>query len=101
LNCPADIEKLLADPAFAGVTWSVKNLLELKNARRVTIRGNVLENNWVSAQAGFAILFTVRNEDGAAPWAVIEDVEDAPSGVVFFTPPMVSDLSLLQAERPG
>lgn len=62
------------DPNFAGIAWSVKNILELKNARRVLVDGNVLENNWVSGQNGFAVLFTVRNQDGGAPWATVEDV---------------------------
>ena len=62
------------DPSFDGVEWTVKNLLELKNARRVVINGNLLEYNWPQAQNGFAILFTVRNQDGAAPWSTIEDV---------------------------
>jgi biofilm PGA synthesis N-glycosyltransferase PgaC len=62
------------DPSFEGVEWSVKNLFELKNARRVLVDGNLLEYNWPQAQNGFAILFTVRNQDGAAPWSTIEDV---------------------------
>ena len=62
------------DPSFEGVEWTVKNLLELKNARRVVITGNLLEYNWPQAQNGFAVLFTVRNQDGAAPWSTIEDV---------------------------
>jgi hypothetical protein len=62
------------DPAFAGVRWSVKNLFELKNARRVLIEGNLFENNWVDAQAGPSILFTPRNQDGGAPWSTVEDV---------------------------
>ena len=62
------------DPAFEGTEWSVKNLLELKNARRVLIDGNLLEYNWPHAQNGFAVLFTVRNQDGGAPWSVVEDV---------------------------
>jgi hypothetical protein len=65
-----------AEPALAGVTpsdititgnhitkplswrgtWPVKNLLELKTGRRVFISGNILENNWTSAQVGYAIL---------------------------------------------
>jgi hypothetical protein len=61
-------------PPSAGSRWSVKNILELKNARRVVIDGNLFENNWVDAQSGFAILFTVRNQDGSAPWSVAEDV---------------------------
>jgi hypothetical protein len=52
----------------------VKNLFELKNARRVLIDGNVFENNWVDAQNGFAVQITVRNQDGTAKWSVIEDV---------------------------
>ena len=54
--------------------WQVKNAFELKNARRVLVEGNVFENVWVAAQAGYAILFTTRNQDGRAPWAVVEDV---------------------------
>jgi hypothetical protein len=62
------------DPRFNGVAWAVKNLFELKNARRVLIAGNLFEYNWPHAQNGFAILFTVRNQDGHAPWSVVEDV---------------------------
>jgi glycosyltransferase involved in cell wall biosynthesis len=82
---PADIEVLrnhLAKPlrwkagekAYEGTQWSIKNLFELKNARRVLIEGNVFERVWTQAQNGFAILFTVRNQDGGAPWSVVEDV---------------------------
>jgi biofilm PGA synthesis N-glycosyltransferase PgaC len=62
------------DPRFEGVQWSIKNLFELKNARRVHVSGNLFEHNWPQAQNGFAILFTVRNQDGHAPWSVVEDV---------------------------
>ena len=62
------------NPSYAGTEWTVKNLLELKNARRVVIDGNLFEQNWSAAQKGFAIVFTVRNQDGRAPWAVVEDV---------------------------
>jgi cellulose synthase/poly-beta-1,6-N-acetylglucosamine synthase-like glycosyltransferase len=61
-------------PGSEGTHWRVKNLLELKNARRVIIEGNLFEHNWPDAQNGFAILFTVRNQDGGAPWSVVEDV---------------------------
>ncbi|HKR14213.1 MAG TPA: hypothetical protein VJT15_19265 [Pyrinomonadaceae bacterium] len=64
----------VGDPSYAGQHWSVKNLFELKNARRVTIDRNIFENNWVDAQAGSGILFTVRNDEGTAPWATIEDI---------------------------
>ncbi|HEY1214790.1 MAG TPA: RICIN domain-containing protein, partial [Bryobacteraceae bacterium] len=42
--------------------WLVKNLFEIKNGVRWLVDGNVFENNWVSAQNGFSILFTPRNE---------------------------------------
>jgi len=75
---PADIEILhnhLAKPLrWKTGPWSIKNLFELKNARRVRIDGNLLEYNWPQAQNGFAILFTVRNQDGGAPWSTVEDV---------------------------
>jgi len=82
---PADIEILrnhmakplrwkAGDAAYEGTQWSVKNLFELKNARRVLVEGNVLERVWTQAQNGFAVLFTVRNQDGGAPWSVVEDV---------------------------
>jgi hypothetical protein len=58
----------------AGSHWTVKNLLELKNARRVTISGNVLENAWKQAQTGYAVLFTVRNQDGGCRWCAVEDI---------------------------
>ena len=63
-----------ANAALEGTEWAVKNLFELKNARRVLVDGNLLEYNWPQAQNGFAILFTVRNQDGGAPWSVVEDV---------------------------
>ena len=63
-----------AVPTLPGDTWQVKNLLELKNARHVTVESNVFENNWANAQKGYAILFTPRNQDGACTWCVVEDV---------------------------
>jgi hypothetical protein len=64
----------IEDPSYAGIHWSVKNLLELKNAQRVLIDGNLFENNWRDAQGGTAIVLTVRNQDGTAPWSVVQDV---------------------------
>jgi hypothetical protein len=54
--------------------WTVKNLLEFKNARNVLIEGNILENNWADGQQGYSILFTPRNQSGTAPWTVVRDV---------------------------
>lgn len=58
-----------------GLKWNVKNLLELKNARRVLIEGNLFENLWGGqGQAGCAVLFTPRSHSDAASWTVVEDV---------------------------
>jgi hypothetical protein len=62
------------DPGYLGMPWLVKNLFELKNAERVLVTGNVFEHNWPQAQNGFSILFTVRNQEGGAPWSVVRDV---------------------------
>ena len=64
----------IEDPSYAGVPWTVKNLFELKNARRVLVEGNLFEYNWLHAQHGFAIVLTPRNQDGGAPWSMVQDV---------------------------
>lgn len=75
---PSDIEirqnHFYKPLAWRGVWAAVKNLFELKNARRVLVEGNVLEYAWLAGQAGFAVQLTVRNQDGTAPWSTIEDV---------------------------
>jgi hypothetical protein len=55
--------------------WNVKNLFELKNAQRVVIDGNVMEYNWASAQVGYAVVITPRNQDGTCPWCVVQQVQ--------------------------
>ena len=59
------------------VTWRsqklvVKNLLELKTGRRVTIKGNVIENVWVASQSGHAINLKV--EGTAASRTITTDI---------------------------
>ncbi len=49
----------------------VKGTLELKNARRVIIDGNILESGILVT----AFVITVRNQDTKAPWSTIEDVQ--------------------------
>jgi hypothetical protein len=75
---PADItirRNLITKPlAWRNEKWTVKNAFELKNARRVLVEGNIIENVWQAAQTGFAVLLTVRNQGGKAPWSVVEDV---------------------------
>jgi len=62
------------DPSYAGVNYVVKNTLELKNARRVWIEGNVIERSWPMGQVGYLLLFTPRNQEGTAPWSGVTDV---------------------------
>ncbi|PYQ33873.1 MAG: hypothetical protein DMF57_07865, partial [Acidobacteria bacterium] len=75
---PSDIEirgnYIFKPESWRGSSWTIKNLFELKNARRVLVDGNIFEHNWPQAQNGFSILFTVRNQDGTAPWSVVEDI---------------------------
>jgi hypothetical protein len=75
---PSDIEitrNYVAKPlAWRTERWMVKNLFELKNARRVHVAGNLFEHTWGQAQSGTAILVSPRNQDGKAPWSGVEDV---------------------------
>ncbi len=73
-HCFKPLSWRVGDPGYAGTPWGVKNLFELKNAQRVLVDGNIFEHNWTMAQNGFAILFTVRNQDGDSPWSVVQDV---------------------------
>jgi hypothetical protein len=67
-------EKAGKQPRTVGMKWTVKNLLELKNAQRVVVDGNVMEYNWLGFQDGYALQFTPRNQGGNAPWVVLRDV---------------------------
>jgi len=61
-------------PTYAGTKWAVKNTFELKNAQDVLVEGNVFETLWVADQNGYPIVFTPRNQDGRAPWTVVQRV---------------------------
>jgi hypothetical protein len=74
---PSDIEirrNYFYKPLEWRGVWQVKNQLELKNAQRVTVDGNVFDNNWADAQGGTAIVMTPRNQEGTAPWSVVRDI---------------------------
>ena len=77
-NIPSDIlveNNYITKPlAWKGTPRVVKNLFELKSAKRVVVRNNLLENNWSDGQNGYGVLFTVRNDEGGSPWSVVEDV---------------------------
>jgi hypothetical protein len=46
-------------PSYAGTTYLVKNLFEIKDAQRVLFENNILENNWRGAHIGHVMLFQV------------------------------------------
>jgi hypothetical protein len=52
----------IGDPAYAGTAWTVKNLLEFKNARRVLVEGNTLENSWAMSQTGWAVIVNIGSD---------------------------------------
>lgn len=59
------------DPSYAGINWEVKNIFELKNAQRVTVRKNIFENSWNHAQSGYLVLFTPAVDTGGAGCATV------------------------------
>jgi hypothetical protein len=87
---PADIE-IRHNHMFKPLTWMkgqagyvggrngnpfiVKNLFELKNAQRVLLDGNIMENSWGGfSQTGFAILLTPKNQNNRCPLCRVTDV---------------------------
>jgi hypothetical protein len=72
---PSDIEirrnYFYRPPEWAGKV-TMKGSFELKNARRVIIDGNVIES---TNPRQVALVITVRNQNGKAPWSTIQDVE--------------------------
>jgi hypothetical protein len=66
---------LISKPlAWMSQSWTVKNLIEFKNAENVLVEGNTIENNWAAGQQGYSILFTPRNQSGTAPWSVVKNI---------------------------
>jgi len=75
---PSDItirgNHFFKDPSWKG-RWTVKNLFELKNARRVLIENNLFENNWADAQSGMAIVIKSSQDScGTCTWQGTTDV---------------------------
>jgi hypothetical protein len=66
---------LISKPlAWMSQSWTIKNLIELKNAANVTIEGNTIENNWAAGQQGYSIVLTPRNQNNTAPWSVVKNI---------------------------
>jgi hypothetical protein len=72
---PSDIEirrnHFYKPASWIGSPWAIKNLFELKFARRVLVEGNIFDGNWHQAQTGYAM---VLKTSSSASWAVTEDV---------------------------
>jgi hypothetical protein len=74
---------LTKKPEWVGMGVNIKTGFELKDARDVHIwNGYTAYAGIAEGQGGYAMLLTVRNQDGNAPWAtirnvVIEDVQFA------------------------
>jgi hypothetical protein len=75
---PSDIvirRNYIAKPAaWQSQSWTVKNLLEIKNAQRVIVDQNIFENNWPNAQNGFALVMVPRTNYGQFPFALAQDI---------------------------
>lgn len=73
---PADLE-FRRNHVAKKIEWrdkfTVKNLFELKDMRRAVIEENIFENNWISAQAGTAIVLTPASLQSGAN-ARVEDI---------------------------
>jgi len=65
---------LAGQPGFIGVKFVVKNHLEFKNAQRVLVEGNIMENSWGGfSQSGFSVLATPKN-DGYCSVCLVSDI---------------------------
>jgi hypothetical protein len=74
---PSDIEirgNHITKPLTWNGKWLTKNLIELKQGRRVLIAGNVMENSWPSGQAGYAFVLWSVNQQMTCTWCVTEHV---------------------------
>jgi uncharacterized protein YjdB len=74
---PSDITIIgnhITRPASWIGVWQTKTIIETKNARRMLLEGNVIENVWASAQVGFALLLKSENQNGSAPWSQSTDI---------------------------
>ena len=58
-----------------GDAFIVKNNLELKNAQRVLVEGNLLENTWGGfTQHGYSVVLTPANQGGHCPQCRVADI---------------------------
>ena len=74
---PSDIEVLrnhLNKPlSWQQEPWDVKSHFELKTAKRVTVEGNIMENNWEEGNYGTINLFVEGGDSGSQ--ATLQDIK--------------------------
>lgn len=78
-HVPSDItihgNTITKHPAWQTQAIGVKNTLEFKNARRVTVTDNDITQSWGGhGQDGYLLMLTPRNQGGKAPYSTVEDV---------------------------
>ena len=88
IDSPADIE-IRRNHMFKPLQWMpppgpssgfggwpvVKNGFEIKNAVRVLLEGNIVENAWGGfSQVGYGFLFTPKSQSGLCPGCILTDV---------------------------
>jgi hypothetical protein len=74
---PSDVEvrrNHITRPMSWQGKWDIKNLIEFKAGQRVLLEANVIENNWVSAQNGFSILFWNAHSAAGSPGSTTRDI---------------------------
>ena len=76
---PSDINisrnTIRKQPGWRGLGYTIKNLIEVKNAQRIVIDSNLMEYCWAQAQQGYALMITPVNQDGGAPWTVVQHLQ--------------------------
>lgn len=72
---PADVlienNTITKNTAWRTGGWTIKNLLEFKAGRNITIRGNLMEHAWVGGQGAHALVLTPEGE----PTVIVENVQ--------------------------
>jgi hypothetical protein len=74
---PGDIEirqNYIWSPVSWKGVWTKKNLLELKNAVRVLVEGNIFDGSWTDGQTGWAVILKSANQNGGCRWCRTTDV---------------------------
>jgi hypothetical protein len=65
---------ITAKPEWMTEAVGVKTRLELKAVDGALIEGNRIEYCWRQGQGGYLVSFTVRDQNGRAPWSTIRNV---------------------------